>query len=334
MYNFAIVGCQHGHISMFIEAMLKAGHHCIGIYDREPDVLAAHFAEKYNIPLVRDADDIWHSSATIIGSSAINDEKIAIIETCCEHGKHIMLDKPIVTNREGLDRLEAVINRGRIQIGLLLTSRDKKSLFTLRQMIQAGELGSLVSITMRKPHKLTPGSRQAWHFSKRQNGGIIMDLFIHDFDILGYLTGQAVASSTAVLTKSILPEYPDYYDVAAVQSVMSGGVVAQLYADWHTPEKCWSYGDLRIFVTGTSGSAEIRLTGDPSVGQEELLFTVMNDRPFAKIPLQTVPSTVTEDFLLRIEGRPHTITHRDLLSASRAAVEADEAAVIVRNHGM
>ncbi|MDF2668889.1 MAG: oxidoreductase [Paenibacillus sp.] len=319
---------------MFIEAMLKAGHKCVGIYDCDPHVLAASLAEKYNIPLVQDADEIWNSSATIIGSSAINDEKIGIIEACCEYGKHIMLDKPIITNRDGLNRLEAVMNRERIQIGLMLTSRDKRSLYTLKQMINAGELGTLLSITMRKPHMLNPNSRQPWHFSKLQNGGIIMDLFIHDFDILGWLTGQEVASTSAVLAKTILPEYPDFYDVAAVQTILSGGVVAQLYADWHTPEKCWSYGDLRIFVTGTLGSAEIRLTGDPSVGQEEFLFTVMHARPFAKIPLRSVPSTVTEDFLHRIEGRPHEITHHDLLAACRAAVEADECAVIVRNNGM
>ncbi|WP_214626229.1 Gfo/Idh/MocA family protein [Paenibacillus agaridevorans] len=333
-YNFAIVGFQHSHITMFIEAMIKAGHHCIGIYDRNPLVLAAAYAEQHHIPLIHDVNEIWNSSATIIGSSAINDEKVAIIEACCEHGKHIMLDKPIVTNRDGLNRLETVINRGRIQIGLMLTSRDKRSIYTLKQMIDAGELGTILSLTMRKPHKLNPSSRPDWHFSKQRNGGIIMDLFIHDFDILRWLTGQETDTISSVLAKSILPQYSDFYDVAAVQTIMNGGIVAQLYADWHTPEKLWSYGDLRIFVTGTLGSAELRLTGDPSVGQEEFLFTVMHSRPFAKIPLLDVPITYMEDFLHRIENKPHEVTHLDLLLASKAAIEADENAVIVRNTGM
>ncbi|MBP1989191.1 Gfo/Idh/MocA family protein [Paenibacillus eucommiae] len=334
MHTFAIIGCQHNHISMFIEEMFKSGHRCIGIYDNDPSVLAAAMAERYNIPLLRDASEIWNSPATIIGTSAINDEKIGIVEACCEYGKHVMLDKPIVTCRDGLNRLEAVIDRGRIQVGLLLSSRKQRSIYTLKGMIDAEELGNIVSITMRKPHKLVPASRPAWHFSKRQNGGIIMDLLIHDFDILGWLTGQEIATASAVLVKSILPQYPDFYDTAVVQLTMTGGTVAQLHADWHTPEKCWSFGDLRIFVTGTRGSAEIRLTGDPSVGQEELLFTVMHDQPFAKIPLQQVPYSLADDFIRRIEGLPHEITHKDLLFACRAAVEADEHAVMIRNQGL
>src|SRR5690606_31307008 len=208
-----------------------------------------------------------------VGCAAINSEKIDIIEMCESRGKHVMVDKPAVVNRDGLERLQAIVERGRIEVGILLTERFRSSIYTLKGMIDRGDLGRLVGISMRKPHRLSESSRPAWHFSKSQNGGILIDLMIHDFDLVRWLTGQKLAVSHAVMTKNMLPEYPDFYDTAVLQGVTSESVAVQLYSDWHTPNRSWTWGDCRIFVTGTEGSAELRLEGDPFVGSKESLLT-------------------------------------------------------------
>ncbi|MFE5320759.1 Gfo/Idh/MocA family protein [Paenibacillus sp. NPDC056579] len=329
---FAIIGCRHGHIEKFIREMLELGNRCAGIYEVEEPSLAKAFAEKHRIPLVDDVDTLMNRlEVTIIGTSAVNNEKIDLIELCEKYGKHIMLDKPLVTSREGLGRLESVLDRNRIQVGMLLTSRERSSLFTLKQNIEEGYLGELVSITMRKPHKLSPSARASWHFSKEHNGGIIVDLLIHDFDLLRWLTGREVRQVSSVMAKNILPEYPDFYDTATVQVIMEGSLVAQLYTDWHTPEQCWAFGDCRIFVTGTKGSAELRLFGDPAVEMDELMFAMTHQEKFYRVDLVKAPVTVIEDFLDRIDGRPHFITHQDLLLASRGVLDADERAVLLNN---
>lgn len=331
-YPFAIIGCQHGHISTFIREMLDRGHSCSGIYDAGNPKLARMFSERYGIPLVDEVETLLDSSVQIIGSSAINNEKIDIVEMCERYGKHVMVDKPIVTGRAGLERLEAVIKRGTIQVGMLLTERFRPAVHALKQKIAAGELGDIVSISMRKPHNLKPASRHAWHFSSETNGGIIVDLFIHDFDLLRWLTGREIVSVQSMKTKNMLPEYPTFYDTACAQIQLEGGIIGQLYADWHTPGKSWTWGDCRIFVSGTAGCAELRMNGDPAVSaKEELLFRITHDEPFGKVEPEIVPVTVSEDFLRRIEGQPGIITHRDVLLASRASVEADENAVVIDN---
>ncbi|MNI76827.1 hypothetical protein D3C73_1330800 [compost metagenome] len=110
---------------------------------------------------------------------------------------------------------------------------------------------------------------------------------------------------------------------------MEGGTQAQLYADWHAPEKCWTFGDCRLFVSGTKGNAELRLCGDPSVAMEELLFLVTDNEPFHRVELPPTPLTITQDFLMRIEEKFSLITHHDLLQASKATIEADEQASIM-----
>jgi predicted dehydrogenase len=75
-----------------------------------------------------------------------------------------MIDKPAVTSREDLKRLEEVIQRGKIQVGMLLTERFRPSIYTLKKLIRKGEIGEIVNIAMRKPHRLRPEERPQWHF--------------------------------------------------------------------------------------------------------------------------------------------------------------------------
>ncbi|TVY08894.1 Gfo/Idh/MocA family protein [Paenibacillus cremeus] len=327
---FSIIGCRHGHIEKFIQEMIELGYRCAGIYEGDEPSLAIALSNKYDIPFVTELEPVLAPGVSIVGTSAINHQKIELIEVCESLGKHIMLDKPLVTSRVGLNRLEAVLERNAIQVGLLLTSRDRRSIVMLKQKIDEGYLGDIVSITMRKPHKLTPSKRAPWHFSKEQNGGIIVDLLIHDFDLLRWLTGKEIAQTSSMMSKTILPEYPEFYDTAAVQVRLEGNVLAQLYTDWHTPEQCWTFGDGRIFVTGTKGSAELRLLGDPAIGREELMFAMTHEEKFHQVDLVEPSISVVEDFLQQIQGKPGLITHQDLLLASRAAIEADEQAVIWR----
>jgi predicted dehydrogenase len=327
--RFGIYGCQHGHIAAFISQMLALGWTCAGIYEPETSGLARQLSERHGIPLIEDLTVLTEESVRVIGSSAINNRKIDVIEWCERHGKHVMLDKPVVTDRHSLERLEAVVVRGSIEVGMLLTERFRASLYTLKQAVDAGTFGQVVSITMRKPHRLAAESRHAWHFSKEQNGGLILDLFVHDFDLLRWLTGQEIVGIQSQIAKHMLPEHPTFYDTACSQVMLSGGTMAQLYTDWHTPDQSWTWGDCRLFLTGTQGCAELRLSGDPSVeAQEELYFQVTHDQPFSKLQLNRPEANITEDFLARIDNKASLLTSKDILETSRAAVLADENAVI------
>lgn len=324
--TFAIIGCQHAHIGIFIEQMLGLGYRCAGLYEPDNIALAGKVAGRYDIPIVDDRRLLLGEEVGIVGCAAVNADKIDIIELCERHGKPVMIDKPAVTSREGLDRLRGVLERGRIEVGMLLTERFRPSIQGVRRLIAEGELGRIVQISMRKPHRLAAESRPSWHFSKERSGGIILDLLIHDFDLLRWLTGREVRSAAGVMAKGILPEHPDFYDAADVQVVLEGGITASLYADWHTPDACWTWGDGRIFIAGTEGTAEIRLEGDPLLGETETLLWMNGKEAWHKAELPSVGG-IAEDFLDRIEGRPHLISHRDILAATEASVAANEKAM-------
>jgi len=327
--KFAIIGCEHVHIEIFIQEMIELGHELIGIHEREGAELAMSLANKYETSIVRDRDDLL-ARADIIGSSAVNSGKIDLIELCEAHGKPIMIDKPAVTSRRDLGRLQSVIERGAIEVGMLLTERFHSPVYTLKRLIDQGKLGDLVTIGMRKPHRLNPSVRPPWFFSKEQCGGIIIDLLIHDYDLLRWLTGREVIRSLGNMTKRILPEYPEFYDTASVQVLMEGGITAQLYADWYTPAQSWTWGDGRIFVTGTEGFAELRLSGDPFASKEAMVLVTTNASGPAQAAIEAPPTSITEDFLQRLASQPSVIAGRDIVLATEASIEADEQAEIIR----
>lgn len=329
--SFAIIGCEHAHISVFIDEMLELGYECIGIYESENKSLRQTISQKYHIPIVEEIETLLKSKCKVIGSSAINYEKIDIVELCEQHGKHIMLDKPAVTNRDGYERLEKVIGRGRIQVGLMLTERFNPIVYTLKKKMDEGLLGQILSVGMRKPHLMQPANRPQWFFSKEQSGGIVIDLFIHDLDLIRWLTGAEIDSIEGFMFKNVLPEHPTFYDLASLQILMKNHVLANLYADWHTPGKSWTWGDGRIFVVGTKGNAELRLYGDPLVSQDGLMLCVTNQEPYRQIDIESPPYSLMEDFIRRIDGEPGLITHDDILIATEATLQADERVKIILN---
>ncbi|MCS7461423.1 Gfo/Idh/MocA family oxidoreductase [Paenibacillus doosanensis] len=321
---FSVIGCQHAHIATFIQEMLELGHECAGIYEPDQDSIARSIADKFGIPLANSMDDMLAAEIDIVGCAAINSEKIDIVEICERTGKHIMLDKPVVISRDGYRRLEAVSRRGIIQIGMLLTERFNPPIYSLKKQIDRGTLGRIVSIGMRKPHRLMADKRPRWFFSKEQSGGILIDLLIHDFDLLRWLTGREIIGSEGYMSKNMLPEYPAFYDAVGLQVLLEGGIFAQLYADWHTPLKSWTWGDCRIFVVGTEGCAELRLAGDPLVSEQPIYMYVTDGEPPTRVEADMPPLKITEDFLNRVYGKEAILRADDILAAMRATLDADE----------
>ncbi|TMV49425.1 Gfo/Idh/MocA family oxidoreductase [Paenibacillus mesophilus] len=321
--QFSIIGCQHAHIGIFISEMMELGYSCAGIYEEEHNGLSRTLADKFGISLTRDKEKLLGDSVDVVGCAAINDEKIDVIELCESRGKHVMVDKPAAVSPDGLQRLKSVIDRGNIQIGMLLTERFHPAIYTLKKQIERGALGDIVTVGMRKPHRLDAASRPEWFFSKRQSGGILIDLLVHDFDLLRWLTGKEIESVGGYVGKTIMPEHPSFYNSASVQVLMEDGIVAQLYADWHSPVGGWTWGDGRIFVTGTESFVELRLHGDPLVGRDPVVIRSTNGESVDTLPALQPPCTITEDFLRRIGGEDSIITHEDILKATEATTRAD-----------
>src|SRR5690606_17608958 len=150
----------------------------------------------------------------------------------------------------------AVMSRNQIHVGMLLPKRFDPYMNALKNQIEQGVLGKIVNISIRSPHLLLLPARPAWFFSKKQNGGLIHDLMIHDFDLIRWLTGKEITTAQSFISKNILPEYRDFYDTATTQLLLGDTITVQLYADWHTPKKSSNGRHSSFYIVGTEGSAQ------------------------------------------------------------------------------
>lgn len=323
--EFAIVGCQHYHIKSFIEEMMAEGHRFAGILDQSGFGLPVQYAEAYKVPLFRSLDELLEQGVAIIGSAGPNDGKIGVLEWAEEHGIHVMTDKPIAIDEDGLKRLRGVMDRNRIKVGMMLTARFAPAQTTLKGMIDEGLLGEIEDITFLKPHKLHRESRPAWFFDKSLNGGLIIDLMIHDVDMLWWFTGKNIVGHNGLLVKNRFPEYPSLYENAVVNVLLEDHITATMKADWLMPEAFESWGDGRIFVTGTKGRAEIRTSGDPLGQPGPFVAFTDHANKTTRREIRKPSTTLTADFLNQIAGKPHRLTAEDVYRANAAVVNIDRA---------
>jgi predicted dehydrogenase len=307
--KFAVYGCQHFHIRAFIDEMLALGHEFVGICDTGAYPLPERAAAQYRVPLFHSEEALLDRGVELIGTAARNDRKIEVVEWAERHGIHVMADKPIVTDERGLQRLQRIVDRGKIQVGLMLTAR-----FSPAQT-------ALVDFTFLKPHKLDRAQRPEWFFHRSFNGGLVVDLMIHDADMLHWFTGKDVIASHGVLVKNILPELPEFYDNAQVQVLLEGNITAAIKSDWLMPEVFPTWGDGRIFVTGTAGRAEIRTAGDVLAPDGPFLLFAPHSRKPERVPAEKPKVGLCEDFINRIRGLPHHVTAQDMIRCSKTVLK-------------
>lgn len=328
--KFAIWGCRHGHIEEFIQQMLALGHEFLGICEAEGK-LAPALAQKYGVPLLNDENSLFDMGPQVMGSSAINNRKSAVITRCLEESVHVMVDKPLTATLEEYQQVKSRMEKHpEIQVGMMLTERFNPGIYQLNQLIRQGRLGKLIGFTILKPHKLSAPQRDSWHFSKEENGGIVVDLMVHDFDLLRWFTGSEIQEAAGYVKLGDAEGYPEFWDDARVLVRMDSGVTASLQTDWWMPDGYWTYGQGNIICTGTEGHCVVHTTGNRLLGMERS-FCVLTTRTEGQTVLECSdpPVNLTEDFLSRINGRTSCITAGDILSATRASLEADRAVKLI-----
>lgn len=328
--KFAVIGSAHGHIYEFIEDMLKSGGEFVGVYEDNTNT-AAKISQAFSVPLFTDLNELLNCSIEIVGTSAVNSQKIDVIERCSEKGIHVIADKPIVVNKTDFKRLEKVSKDDKIQIGLMLTMRFMPEVYTVKKIIEEGIIGEVINIEILNPHCLRPKSRPEWFFDKEKNGDLVVDLMVHSIDLFNWFTEGSVVDYKGVIHKKILKERETFYDSASFFVQGSSGISGYFRTDWHIPSTHWTWGDIRILCVGTEGSLEARVSGDP-VTREKAIVLYREGEETKRIPFENCSGSVTKDLLSRIKGEEHLISQENVLEATRLSIEfSDSADIIVKN---
>ncbi len=134
-------------------------------------------------------------------------------------GIHVLLEKPMTTDLEEAKKLVGI-------------AKEKKLIFQVGHVERFNAAVSELKNIVRDPIFIE--CQRLGPFNKRINDtGVILDLLIHDIDIVLNLVNSEVGQIN-VATNSI---YSEYEDIANVQIIFKNGCVASLTASRVTEEK-------------------------------------------------------------------------------------------------
>ena len=317
-----IMGVHYGHIGgIFSSALAAKDAELVGIVE-DGDDLYNKYTSDVDIPRFRSlAEMLEKAQPELVVEGLAHNEKAAVVEACASAGVHVLLDKPLCRTMEEWSRIELAVRKSGIKLSMFYTSRYHPPFVALREAIQAGELGEIVSLISTHPHKLYDGA-PSWYFDPEVYTGTFTDLAGHGVDQIQWLTGARFKTVHAVASslKKHTGERKFQNDHVQASFQLSNGACALVTADWLTPGKSSSFGDTRFILMGTKGSAHLR-----AYAADNLLIVTDNKGSYEPElrPGGTVP--FVQDMIEAIaQHREHLISTSDVLQAARASIFAEE----------
>jgi predicted dehydrogenase len=240
------------------------------------------------------------------------------------HGKHVLVEKPMMTNVADCDAMIAACREAGVTLSVIHTLRYRGVFARARNLIQAGRIGEVRMVQMNTLWPLRdPGKPWLLDFD---NGGDILDRCSHSFDMLRFLIDDEPVRLFGTVNAHSAPNWQARNAMAQVH--FSRGASAQVWMSHELPEPGFPRMMDFVRVWGEKGMLEaehfgkLRLaTGGEWRDVWEMPGIDFLNKPFEPKRLEAF-FVQTQDFVdcLR-HGRPPAVSGGD----GRAAIEMIEA---------
>ena len=203
MVSVGVIGLgMMGRIHLDAYAKLD-GASIVAVSDKSPERLAGKCIVKGNIEgHCTDGFDLAAAEVKRFddGMALIDDPAVELVDVCLptplheqfaisalQAGKHVLLEKPMART---IHECERIIQAAEQAPGCIvmpaMCMRFWPGWGWLKNVIEAGRFGKVLSATFRRVTSLPPG---AFYRDGKANGGALLDLHIHDTDFVQYCFG-------------------------------------------------------------------------------------------------------------------------------------------------
>jgi predicted dehydrogenase len=262
--KFSVIGVNHDHIYVQVEAVRRGGGELVSFYAKEPE-LAGAFSKRYpEAKLARSENEILEDpSIKLILSASIPADRGPLGVEVMRHEKDFMVDKPGMTSLEQLAEVRSTQkSTGRIYSVMYSERFENRATVRAGELMRVGAIGRVLQTIGTGPHRMNPAQRPPWFFERERYGGILCDIGSHQFDQFLYFTNSTKAEIVASQIGNVNhPQYPGVEDFGDVMLRGDHGT-GYIRVDWFTPDGLATWGDGRLFVLGTDGYFEIRKNVD------------------------------------------------------------------------
>jgi predicted dehydrogenase len=175
-----------------------------------------------------------------------------------EHGKHILVEKPLATTREELFAMRGAFGKNGVRVMVDLHNRWSPPFNVAHQSLERGELGRPCSAYMRlNDIKWVATDMLPWAASS----SILWFLGSHSVDTLRWFFGDEVARVYAVSRKGLLESLGvDTVDTYLSTLEFKKGGIAQMENGWITPNANPCVNDIKFNILGDRGMISLDLS--------------------------------------------------------------------------
>lgn len=242
---------------------------------------------------------------------------VPLITEITKSGKHIFCEKPISFNIKETEKALEVVREANVKFQIGFNRRFDKHFRKVFDIVRAGKVGMphIIKITSRDPE--APSENYIEH-----SGGMFMDMTIHDFDMIRYLSGNEVVEVSVKAANLIDPKFARYNDVdtAIITLTFADGSLGVID---NSRQAVYGY-DQRIEVFGNKGvvSAENERYTNVQLSTKE---SVSIDHPkhfFLDRYKDAFIEEINEFATAILEDQPISCTGEDGLKAELIALAA------------
>lgn len=189
-------------------------------------------------------------------------------------GKHIFCEKPIDHDVEKIKEVMAALSKSKVKYQVGFNRRFDHNFIAARNAVKAGKIGDLniLKITSRDP-----GAPPVSYI--KVSGGIFLDMTIHDFDMVRFISGAEVEEVYAiggVLVDPAIGEAGDI-DTAIISMKLSNGALAVIdncrRATYGYDQRVEAFGSLgQVAIGNDTDSTAVVSNAEGVTAEKPLLF--------------------------------------------------------------
>jgi myo-inositol 2-dehydrogenase/D-chiro-inositol 1-dehydrogenase len=196
--------------------------------------------------LITELADAGSMQADGVLIAAPTDRHAELVRQALAAGLPVLCEKPCGLSTAQTQACAAAAAQAGLLLQVAYWRRYVPRLQRLRARIASGEFGDILAIHCSQWDQTPPPAE-----FRKTSGGIFVDMGVHEFDQVRWLTGQEVYGIEAVTADPAVKASADTDCGHAIARLSGGGTVVVSLGRWHPP------GDIcRVYVYGTKGTAK------------------------------------------------------------------------------
>jgi UDP-N-acetylglucosamine 3-dehydrogenase len=208
----------------------------VGVVDANP-ALAEQVAKRYSTngytEYLQLLDEQMPEAVTIAVPTV---DHLRVALAVIEYGIHLLIEKPIAFTDEEARQIIRAADAAGVKLMIGHVERFNPAVTALKNRLAAGELGRVFQMD---------AHRQGPFPARVQDVGVVIDLAVHDLDVMRYVSGAEVARVYAETERRI---HSSHEDLLTGLIRMDDGAIGTLIINWLTPTKI-----RELLVTGETG---------------------------------------------------------------------------------